>query len=107
MRGSSVDGLMYTIAKLHMQELVHCECAFFPRMENLHTKKTSNGSNFGWLIRQMSINQKVGGRRFVEGLYQALFSFGLARRNVIYKAKRKLNLISGYLPRDYLSRFLC
>ena len=67
-------------------------------MENLHTKKTSNGSNFDWLIQQMSINQKkVGGRRFVEGLYQALFSFRLAGGNVIYKAKRKLSLISGYL----------
>ena len=29
----------------------------------------------------------MGGRRFVEGLYQALFSFHLACRNVIYKAK--------------------
>ena len=29
----------------------------------------------------------MGGRRFVEGLYQALFSFRLACRNVIYKAK--------------------
>ena len=32
----------------------------------------------------------MGGRRFVEGLYQALFSFRLARRNVIFKAKRKI-----------------
>ena len=54
-------------------------------MKNLHTRKTSKGSNFGWLIRQMSINQTVGGRRFVEGLYQALFSFCLARRNVLTK----------------------
>ena len=34
-------------------------------------KKTSNGSSFGWLIRQMSINQKSGRqtfrRRFVSG----------------------------------------
>ena len=68
-------------------------------MKNLHTKKTSNGSeviSFGWLIQQMSVNQKVGGICFVEGLYQALFSFRFARRNVIYKAKRKLSLISGY-----------
>ena len=40
-------------------------------MKNLHTKKTSNGSNFGWLIQQMSINQKSGRqtfcRRFVSG----------------------------------------
>ena len=38
-------------------------------MENLHTKKTSNGSNS--LIRQMSVNQKSGRqtfrRRFVSG----------------------------------------
>ena len=27
-------------------------------MKNLRTKKTSNGSNFGWLIQQMSIYQK-------------------------------------------------
>ena len=33
--------------------------------------------------------KKVGGRRFVEGLYQALFSFRLDRRNVIYRSKRK------------------
>ena len=31
--------------------------------------------------------KKVGGRGFVEGLYQALFSFRLACRNVISKAK--------------------
>ena len=47
------------------------ESAFFPRMKNLQTKKTSNGSNFGWLIRQMLINQKSGRktfcRRFVSG----------------------------------------
>ena len=45
----------------------------FPTREkfSLHTRKTSNGSNFGWLIRQMSINQKSGRqtfrRRFVPG----------------------------------------
>ena len=40
-------------------------------MKYLHTIKTNNGSNFGWLIRQMSINQKSGWqtlrRRFVSG----------------------------------------
>ena len=40
-------------------------------MKNLHTRKTSNGSNFGRLIQQMSINQKSGRqsfrRRFVSG----------------------------------------
>ena len=29
------------------------------------------------------------GRRFVDGLYQALFSFSLTHQNVIYKAKGK------------------
>ena len=46
-------------------------------MKNLHTTKTSNGSDFGWLIHQLSINQKVGGRRFVEGLYRLCFRFAL------------------------------
>ena len=40
-------------------------------MKNLHTGKKRNGSNFGWLIQQMSINQKSGRqtfrRRFVSG----------------------------------------
>ena len=35
----------------------------------------------------MSINQKSERQTFVEGLYQALFSFRLARWNVIYKAR--------------------
>ena len=39
-------------------------CIFFPRMNNLHTKKTCNGSNFAWLIRQMSVNQKSGWQTF-------------------------------------------
>ena len=47
------------------------ESTFFPLMINLHTKKTRKGSSFGWLIRQMSINQKSGRktfrRRFVTG----------------------------------------
>ena len=44
-------------------------------MESLQTKKTSYGSNFGWPIRQMSINQKSGRqtfrRRFVSGSLQS------------------------------------
>ena len=43
----------------------------FPTREKFAYQKTSNGSNFGWLIRQMSINQKSGRktfcRRFVSG----------------------------------------
>ena len=50
----------------------------------------------GWFSKCQSI-KKVGDRRFVEGLYQALFSFRLVRQKVIYKAKRKLSLISGYI----------
>ena len=38
----------------------------------------------------------MGRRHFIEGLYQAVFSFRLACWNVIYKAKRKLSLISRY-----------
>ena len=43
----------------------------------------------GWFSKCQSI-KKVGGRRFVEGLYQALFSFRLARRNVITKGNENL-----------------
>ena len=39
------------------------ESAVFPRMKNLHTKKRS-GSNFGWLVQQMQINQKRGRQTF-------------------------------------------
>ena len=40
------------------------ESTFFPRMKNLHTKITSNRSNVGWLIRQISVNQKSGWKTF-------------------------------------------
>ena len=43
------------------------ESAFFPLMKNLHTKKSRKGSSFGWLIRQMSINQKSGREKFRRG----------------------------------------
>ena len=68
----------------------------FPTYEKFVSilKEACNRSNFGWLIRQMSMNQKRG-RRFVEGLCWALFSFRLSHRNVIYRAKRKQSLISG------------
>ena len=50
--------------------LSHPVC-IFPTHEKFAYCKTSNGSNFGWLIRQMSINQKSGRqtfrRRFVSG----------------------------------------
>ena len=52
-------------------------------------------------FRKCQSIKKVGGRRFV-GLYQALFSFRLARQNVIYKAKRKLSLIPGYHRGSFL-----
>ena len=59
----------------------------------MYTKRTSNGSEVilvGWFCKCLSINE-VGSRHFVEGLYQALFSFSLAHWNVIYKAKQKYN----------------
>ena len=45
----------------------------------------------------------MGGRRFVEGFYQAVFSFRLAGRNVIFKAKRKQSLISGSFQEVYIN----
>ena len=56
-------------------------------MINLHTNKACNGSNFGWLIRQMSINQKkwaadVSQKGCIRLSF--LFSFRLARRNVFF-----------------------
>ena len=47
-------------------------------------KQTTEVILVGWFGKCQSI-KKVGGRRFVEGLSQALFSFRLARRNVITK----------------------
>ena len=71
------------------------ESAVFPRLKNLYTEKTSNGSNFGWFIQHMSINRRSGRqtfrRRFVSGSLSLSF-----RWNVLYKAKRSLSLISGY-----------
>ena len=48
----------------------------------------------------------MGGRRFVEGLYQALFSFSLAHQNVIYKAKRKINTTEHYYPATLFKLYL-
>ena len=47
------------------------------------------------LLSCFGMFSKVGSRCFVEDLYQALFLFCLARWNGIYKAKRKLSLISS------------
>ena len=63
--------VLFLVEKLKGKSYLVSESAFSPRMENLHSKKTRNESNFGWLIRQMSINQKIGRqtfrRRFVSG----------------------------------------
>ena len=48
--------------------------------------ETSAAHFFDWLTFAES-TKKVGGRRFV-GLYQALFSFPLARRNVNVKGSK-------------------
>ena len=40
-----------------------------------------------WLADSANVNQKSGRQTFRKGLYQALLSFRLACRNVIYKAK--------------------
>ena len=42
-------------------------------MGNLHTEERASRTNFDWLFCWISINQKSGRRRSVEGLYQALF----------------------------------
>ena len=68
----------------------------FPRMENLRTRKTSNGSNFGWLIRQMSINQKSGRETFRRRFVSGSVFVSPCPPECYYKAKRKLSLISGY-----------
>ena len=43
------------------------ESALFPRMENLHTKKTSNEVILVGLFGKCQSVKKVGGRRFVSG----------------------------------------
>ena len=63
---------MLTVSFLVVKAILSfSESTVFPRMKNLHTKKASNGSNFGWLIQLMSINQKsvrhTFCRRFVSG----------------------------------------
>ena len=52
-------------------------------MKDLHTKKNQATEVIlvGWFSKCQSF-KKVGGRRFLEGLYQCLCSFRLARRNV-------------------------
>ena len=67
-------------------------------------KQATDAVLVGWFSKHQSI-KKVGRRRFAEGLYQALFSFRLAHRNVIYKAKRKLSLISGQEFHNVLMEF--
>ena len=65
------DRLIFSWKNLQITAIFQVsESAFFPRMKNLHTKKTRNGSNFGWLSRQLSIyksGRKTFGRMFVSG----------------------------------------
>ena len=62
--------------------------------------QTSNGSNFGWLIRQMSTNQKSGWQTFRRSFVSGSVFFSLCPPERYYKAKRKLSLISGYHSGD-------
>ena len=63
-------------------------CIFFPRMNNLHTKKTCNGSNFAWLIRQMSsVNQKSGWQTFSRRFVSGRFPFSQNFRNFRFGGK--------------------
>ena len=65
--------VLFLVEKIKRHKAIFkiCESAFFQRMKNLYTKKRSTGSNFDWLIRQMSIDQKswrkTFHRRFVPG----------------------------------------
>ena len=72
------------------------QSAFFPRMKNLRTRKTRNGSNFDWLIRQMSINQKSGRQTFRRRFVSGSVFVSPCHPECCYKAKRKLSLTSGY-----------
>ena len=72
------------------------QSAFFPRMKNLRTRKTSNGSNFDWLIRQLSINQKSGRQTFRRRFVSGSVFVSPCHPECCYKAKRKLSLTSGY-----------
>ena len=92
--------VLFLVEKSKRQRLFLSQrSAVFPRTKNLHTTETSKGSDFGWLIKQMSINQKkwqtfrrrlVSGCVFVSPCPPECYSL------VIYKAKQKLSLISGY-----------
>ena len=64
---------LFTFEKIKRKKVFFkvSESAVFRCMKNLHTKKTSSGSNLGWLIQQITINQKsrqqTFRRRFVSG----------------------------------------
>ena len=89
---------------LFLLEKIKREKLYFFKSASLHfsyvrkicilTKQAKELILVSWFGNCQSI-KKVGGRR-VGGLYQAVSSFRLACRNVIYKAKRELSLISGY-----------
>ena len=73
-------------------------------MKNLHTKKTSNESNFDWMILQMSINQKSGRqafrRRFASG---SLFVSPCPRKCYLQSETK----IKPYLRLRYIRKVLC
>ena len=59
-------------------------------MENLHTNKTSKEVILVGRLGKCQSIKKVGGRRFAEGLYQALFSFSLAPRECYLQTETKI-----------------
>ena len=71
LKWTSIQTLRALNRKQKEVKAIFFESAVFPQMKNWHTKKTRNGSKFGWLIQQMSINQnsrpQTFHRRFVSG----------------------------------------
>ena len=87
-------------------------CIFFPRMKHLHTRKTCNGSDFGWLIPQMSINQKSGRQTFRGRFVSGSLFVSPCRPERYLQSERKIEpdlrlrfsrLTCLILPSDFLS----
>ena len=87
-------------------------CIFFPRMKNLHTRKTCNGSDFGWLIPKMSINQKSGRQTFLGRFVSGSLFVSPCPPECYLQSERKIEpdlrlrfscLTCLILPSDFLS----
>ena len=106
--GGMKRDILFTAFIQHQNETEIFKCIltfsfFFCKYLLKLLKHNLSGLNWAFSRWRVELSMKTAGallqselkNRFVEGLYQALFSFGLARRNVIYKARRKLSVISG------------